>query len=43
MRILVSSMLLVMFALSPYTSSFAGDGVKKPLDFNKVFRVDSRP
>lgn len=43
MRILVSSMLLVMFVLGPYMSSFAGDGVKKPLDFNKVFRVDSRP
>ncbi len=43
MRILVSSMLVAMLALGPYTSSFAGDGVKESLDFNKVFRVDSRP
>lgn len=43
MRILVSSMLVVMLAFGLYTSSFAGDGVKELPDFNKVFRVDSRP
>jgi hypothetical protein len=43
MRILVFSMLVVVFALGPYASAFAGDGVTQSVAFDKVFRVDSRP
>lgn len=43
MRILVFSMLVVVLALGPCTSSFAGDGATESVAFDKAFRVDSRP
>jgi hypothetical protein len=43
MRILFSSMLLLMVGLGLYASAFAGDDANAPASFDKVFRVDSRP
>jgi hypothetical protein len=43
MRVLVSSIFVVMLAFGSYMSAFADDTNNEPVNFDKVFRVDSHP